>query len=165
MFLLSTISPDTTKSVLTAYMIVTGFGVGFSFSVLGQSAIQPFGYRERGSATSTSTFLRTLGMTLGITIFGILQRNYFTDKLAAAFADVKNSSIVGPQFSDPRAVLSPETRAQIPPYILNKITAVLSDSIAHTFAWAIIPAVFAFICVSLMGKERVVSFQEKATAK
>jgi EmrB/QacA subfamily drug resistance transporter len=155
MFLLSTISPGTTKGVLTTYMIVTGFGVGFSFSVLGQSAIQPFGYRERGSATSTSSFLRTLGMALGITIFGILQRNYFTDKLAAAFVGMNSSQIGAQQLADPRAILSPETRSQIPPVILNKITVVLSDSIAYTFAWAVIPAVIAFICVSLMGNERV----------
>jgi EmrB/QacA subfamily drug resistance transporter len=161
-FLLSTISPDITNSVLTTYMIITGFGVGFSFSVLGQSAIQPFGYRERGSATSTSTFLRTLGMTLGITIFGILQRNYFTDKITSVFSGVGGANLPAGQLADPRALLNPETREKIPPVILEKITAVLSDSIAYTFAWAIIPAVFAFICVSLMGNERVEVSKKKA---
>jgi EmrB/QacA subfamily drug resistance transporter len=155
MYLLSTITPEITKGLLTAYMIITGFGVGFSFSVLGQSSIHPFGFRERGSATSTSTFLRTLGMTLGITIFGILQRNYFTDKITVAFAGMKDSANAFSQMTDPRALLSPETRAQIPPNILEKITNVLSDSIAYTFAWAVIPAVLAFVCVALMGNERI----------
>jgi EmrB/QacA subfamily drug resistance transporter len=152
MYLLSTLTPDTTKSTLMMYMILTGFGVGFSFSVLGTSAIQSFGARERGSATATSTFLRTLGMTLGITIFGILQRNYFSQQLSDTFAGKEGQQIAG---MDPEAMLSPATREHIPPMILHKISAVLSSSITHTFAWAIIPAVLAFICVSLMGKERI----------
>ena len=40
-------------------------------------AIHNFGMEQRGSATSTSNFIRSLGMTLGITIFGMIQRTGF----------------------------------------------------------------------------------------
>ena len=44
-----------------------------------------FGMEQRGSATSTSNFIRSLGMTLGITIFGMIQRTGFQDQLEEAF--------------------------------------------------------------------------------
>ena len=34
LFLLSTLTPETSRVLLTVYMIIIGFGVGFSFSVL-----------------------------------------------------------------------------------------------------------------------------------
>lgn len=85
LFLLSTLTPETSRVLLTVYMIIIGFGVGFSFSVLSMAAIHNFGMEQRGSATSTSNFIRSLGMTLGITIFGMIQRTGFQDQLEEAF--------------------------------------------------------------------------------
>ena len=85
LFLLSTLTPETSRALLTVYMIIIGFGVGFSFSVLSMAAIHNFGMEQRGSATSTSNFIRSLGMTLGITIFGMIQRTGFQDQLEEAF--------------------------------------------------------------------------------
>ncbi|MBS4204164.1 MDR family MFS transporter [Lederbergia citrea] len=150
-FLLSTLSPETARSVVTLFMIITGFGVGFSFSTLSMSAIHNFDMRQRGAATSSVTFFRSLGMTLGITIFGIIQRNLFQNKLADEFAGMGN----GGSFGDSRALLSPETREKIPAPILEKITDSLSSSIAQTFMWALVPAVLAFIFIFLMSKERI----------
>jgi MFS family permease len=150
-FSLSTLTPDTSRLLLNVFMLLTGFGVGFSFSVLSMSSIHHFEMRQRGSATSTSTFLRSLGMTLGITIFGIIQRNSFTSELSGAFGDSGQAS----SFSDSRAALTPEARAQIPAPVLEKITHSLSTSIAHTFMWAIVPAVLAVVFVLLMPKDRL----------
>lgn len=148
---LSTLSPETSRLLLNAFMALTGFGVGFSFSVLSMSSIHHFEMRQRGSATSTSTFLRSLGMTLGITIFGIIQRNSFTSSLSDAFGNSAQAA----SFSDSRAALTPEARAQIPAPILEKITDSLSASISHTFLWALIPAALGFIFVLLMPKDRL----------
>lgn len=85
LFLLSTLTPETSRILLTIYMVIIGFGVGFSFSVLSMVAIHNFGMEQRGSATSTSNFIRSLGMTLGITIFGMIQRTGFQDQLEESF--------------------------------------------------------------------------------
>ncbi|MNN21561.1 Multidrug resistance protein 3 [compost metagenome] len=150
-YTLSTLSPDTSRLLLNSFMALTGFGVGFSFSVLSMSSIHHFEMRQRGSATSTSTFMRSLGMTLGITIFGIIQRNSFTSGLSDAFGNSTQSS----SFGDPRAALTPEARAKIPAPILEKITHALSSSIAHTFLWALVPAVLGFLFVLLMPNDRL----------
>ncbi|MEK4045457.1 MDR family MFS transporter [Paenibacillus sp. FSL H8-0048] len=148
---LSTLTPETPRMALNAFMALTGFGVGFSFSVLSLSSIQHFDMRQRGSATSTSTFMRSLGMTLGITIFGIIQRNHFASQLSAAFGDSGQAA----SFGDPRSALTPEARAQIPAPVLEKITNSLSSSISHTFLWAIVPAVLTVVFVLLMPKDRL----------
>ncbi|MBL0385697.1 DHA2 family efflux MFS transporter permease subunit [Tumebacillus sp. ITR2] len=162
-YLLGTLATDTTRGMLTVYMILTGFGVGFSFSILSMSAIEGFSMRERGSASSTNTFMRTLGMTLSVTVFGIVQRNLFSDKMTEAFAGMGAAQSGNSFGNDPRALLSPELRSHIPPQILDKITEALSSSIAHTFLWTLIPAVLALVFVLMMGKARLDRGQAAAT--
>ena len=84
-YLLSTLTMDTPRLLVTLFMILAGLGVGFSFSVLSMSSIHKLEMRDRGSATSTNSFFRSLGMTLGVTIFGTIQNHIFTDKLNSVF--------------------------------------------------------------------------------
>lgn len=153
MLLLGTLSPETSRLMVTLYMILSGFGVGFSFSVLNMSAIHPFDMRRRGAATSTTTFIRSLGMTLGISIFGIVQRNVFTNQITDAFQGQSQGAFAG---QDPATALTPETRADIPGPVLEKITSALSASISHTFLWALIPTVLALLTVMMMPGDRIV---------
>ncbi|MEK8131466.1 MDR family MFS transporter [Paenibacillus filicis] len=154
--LLATITGNTPRWVLTVYMILVGLGVGASFSTLGMAAMHPFDETRRGSASSTMSFVRTLGMTLGITIYGLIQRNHFTSGLGEAFGPGAGGGLPGGGFSsDPRALLSPEARASIPAPVLEKITGVLSESITYAFMWAIVPAVLAFVFALTMGPERM----------
>lgn len=146
--LLGTLEPSTPRWMLTIYMMIVGLGVGPSFSVLGMSAIQKALPQQRGIASSTSSFLRALGMTLGITIFGVIQKNSFSLGLPESFKDNVASE-------DTRAILSPELRAQIPADILNNITEVLSDSLTTTFIWTLVPLTIAFVFILLMGKEKL----------
>ncbi|WP_274364546.1 MDR family MFS transporter [Paenibacillus thermotolerans] len=58
--------------VIIAIMFVTGFGFGLCttvFTVVVQSSVD---WSLRGAATSTNTFLRTLGQTIGIAVLGTL---------------------------------------------------------------------------------------------
>jgi len=157
-YLLSTVTPETSNLVLTMYMIVSGLGVGFSFSVLTASSVHGFDFRQRGQATSTSQFLRTLGMTLGISIFGILQRNMLSDKLESAFAGM-GAAPTGMN-ADPRSLLSPQAREQLPPPVLEKIVDALSTSITSTFFWTILAAMIAFVFVLLMSNERLADLKK-----
>jgi EmrB/QacA subfamily drug resistance transporter len=159
-YTLSTLSMDTPRYMLTSFMILTGFGVGFSFSVLSMAAIHHFDMRQRGAATSTNSFLRSFGMTVGISVFGIIQRNSFTSSMS----EWAGSGAGGGFPSDPRAALSPESRASIPQPVLDKIAEALSSSIAQTFLWALVPAVLAALFVFLMPNDRV-AIQPKKEAR
>ncbi|SMF91545.1 drug resistance transporter, EmrB/QacA subfamily [Paenibacillus uliginis N3/975] len=152
-FSLSTLSPETSRTMLTLFMILTGVGVGFSFSVLSMASIHNFDVRQRGAATSTNSFLRSLGMTVGITIFGIIQRNVFTDKLAAGMTG--GNAPAGVSF-DTDAALSSDVLDKMPPAVREHAISSLADSISQSFMWALVPAVLAFVFVLMMGNERVV---------
>jgi EmrB/QacA subfamily drug resistance transporter len=154
MICLSTINPDTPHYLLTIYMIITGFGIGFSFSVLGMSGIHHFDARQRGQASSTISFVREFGMTVGITIFGILQRNIFGEDMKKMFSGASSDGHAD-LLKDPRAILSPEMRKMIPKDILHKITDTLATSIGHTLQWAIIPAALTVITLIFMSGERL----------
>jgi EmrB/QacA subfamily drug resistance transporter len=164
--LLSTLTLDTSRLQITLYMIIVGLGTGASFSVLSMAAMHHFDSSQRGSASSTNSFLRSLGMTVGITVFGVIQRNMFTHKLADAFSgQEQNQAPSNISFNDPHAILSPATRANIPAPVLEKITGALSSSIAHTFLWALIPAGLALVFVLVMGNEKLVFQAEDNSVK
>jgi len=157
-FLLTTLTSDTSRFLVTIYMVIVGLGTGASFSVLGMAAMHHFDNRQRGTASSTNAFLRSLGMTVGITVFGVIQRNIFTDQLKEAFKGM-GSAAGSFMKSDPRAILEPEKRKLIPTPILNKITDALAFSISHTFIWTLIPVFIGLICILLMGNGKLQIFR------
>ncbi|HEU5138655.1 MAG TPA: MDR family MFS transporter [Bacillales bacterium] len=163
MVLLGTLSADTSRILVTLYMIITGFGTGFSFSVLSMAAIHGFSPKQYGSANSTISFVREFGMTIGITIYGTVQSHFFTGKLADVFAGAGQTPEA--MSTNPRVMFSEQVRSQIPDPILEKLTTALSISISQTFLWALVPAFLAFGFVFLMTKERMLINREQGKVK
>ncbi|MBO0958875.1 MFS transporter [Neobacillus sp. MM2021_6] len=162
MFFLGTMTVDTARWLLTLYMILVGFGVGFSFSLLPTASIHNLEPQYRGTANSTNSFLRSFGMTLGVTIFGTIQSNIFQDKLKAAFAGMQGGSNF--KMGDPREIFQASERAKIPDFILSKIVHAMSDSITHAFLLALIPIALAAVTIFFMGNARV-EVTKKESAK
>jgi EmrB/QacA subfamily drug resistance transporter len=155
MALLMTLTPESTRMTITLYMILVGLGIGASFSVLSNAAIHSVPATRRGAASSTLNFLRSLGMTIGITIFGIIQSHSLTKHLADTFTGNGASALPqGFDVKDPHALLDPVTRTQIPAGVLGQISDGLSSSIATTFAWGLIPAVLALAAAFAMSREK-----------
>jgi predicted MFS family arabinose efflux permease len=150
--LVTTLSPESSRLQVTLYMVMLGLGIGASFSVLSNAAIHGVSIRQRGTASSTLNFIRSLGMTVGITIFGILQSNSFTSRLTDAFGGAAGAPAAG---GDPRELLSPEKRAEMPPEVLDTIVGELSSSITFTFMIAIVPAALALLGSLFMGGSKL----------
>ncbi|WP_440113403.1 MDR family MFS transporter [Paenibacillus sp. QZ-Y1] len=169
--LLTTLDEHSSLWTIRIFMVMIGLGVGASFSVLSNAAMNAFEPQRRGAASSTLNFLRSLGMTMGITIFGIVQSQVFTrkmnDALAGSGAEAGGAGAPaggvpqGVNLSDPHALLSPELRKAIPPQVLDAITHALSSSIVQLFAWAAIPAALALIAAFFMGNEKMVIGEEQ----
>ncbi|MCR8645223.1 MFS transporter [Paenibacillus sp. N1-5-1-14] len=153
MALLTTLTTDSSRFIVTVFMILVGLGIGSSFSVLSNAAIHGFAVRQRGSASSTLNFNRELGMTLGITIFGMIQSQIFAKKLATIFGSGGEASN-GVNLIDPSKMLTPDTRSSIPAPVLDKISEALTSSLVYTFAWAIVPAAIALVAALFMSKEK-----------
>lgn len=150
--LLTTISADTSRLVITLYMILVGLGIGASFSILTNAAMHSLPMNQRGSATATLNFLRSLGMMLGITIFGILQSHSMTRKLTDIFAGGAPAPTI--DFKDPYVLMNPAARALIPEPTLDSVSRGLSSSISDTFVWGLIPAILAVFAACMMSREK-----------
>ena len=162
MALLSTLDIETSRKTVTFFMIIAGLGMGCSFSLLSMATQHKIEPQKRGIATSTNTFFRTLGMTIGVTIFGSIQNHVFKNNLSDALGSIKGFA----GNIDSRALLSADARAQIPPDVLHKITEAMANSVATTFKWTLIPIILGFIAIILMGKERLsVEIAENRTKK
>jgi EmrB/QacA subfamily drug resistance transporter len=72
MYLLSTMTTHTPPPVAMAYMAVFGLGVGASMQVMVVAAQNSVALREVGVATSTVTFFRSIGASVGVSLFGAI---------------------------------------------------------------------------------------------
>ncbi|WP_010277468.1 MDR family MFS transporter [Paenibacillus senegalensis] len=160
MFMLGNMTADTARASLTFYMSLAGFGVGFSFPLLPAASINDLGARHRGSANSTNSFLRSFGMTVGVTIFGAIQMNAFTKRLAEEFAGFPGGEAFAGRLEDPQQIFQPETRAEIPEEILRIITEAMSESITLMFTLSLVPIAAAAVIILFMGNARVKTSQE-----
>jgi len=151
-YLLTTLTPASSTLQVTVYMAIVGLGTGPFFSVIGLAAMSEFDARHRGAASSTNAFIRELGMTVGIVIFGVIQKDDFQTRLTQAFAGMGHAP--AGTTMDPHAMLSPAQRANIPGFILHKLTSALSYSVTHSIAIDLIPAVFALLLLFWMGNGR-----------
>ncbi|MCA0756857.1 MFS transporter [Paenibacillus sp. N4] len=153
--MLTTISAESPRLAITFYMIIVGLGIGASFSVLTNAAIHDIPATQRGAATATLNFLRSFGMMLGITVFGILQNQSMTRKLTASFqaggADTMPQNI---NLNDPYVLMEPATRAAIPENVLDRLLGGVSSSITEVFLWGLIPAVLAILAACVMGRQK-----------
>lgn len=163
MYMLSTLTPDTARIYLTIFMSVVGFGMGFSFSLLPTASQHNLEPQFRGTANSTNQFLRSLGMTMGITIFGTIQNNIFTNKLTENFKGMEGGAgSAMSQVGNPQQIFQSDIRSKIPSEILSKIVDAMSSSITHIFLLALIPIAIAVIVVLSMGNARVKISRDKA---
>ncbi|PWW02435.1 EmrB/QacA subfamily drug resistance transporter [Paenibacillus cellulosilyticus] len=165
--LLSQITVESSRLSITGIMVLIGLGIGASFSVLSTSVLHSFPPAQRGAANSTLNFNRSLGMALGITIFGIIQSHSMLSKLTESLGKGDIAVPADLNLSDPHSLLNPAFRQSIDPQLLDTVTAGLSGSIEATFAWSLIPAVLALMAAFLMTKDKmepVVEGEEVATA-
>ncbi|OWA37256.1 MFS transporter [Saccharibacillus sp. O16] len=152
MALLAFMTPDTSRILLTIFMVLAGFGVGFSFSLLPTASMHNLEPRYRGTANSTNSFLRSFGMTLGITIFGAIQSSVLANRLKDAFAGQEGAAAgFG---GDLRSVFQSDVRSKIPPDILSKIVDAMSQSVTTMFMWALVPIALAAVAIACMGKAK-----------
>lgn len=133
LFFLEAGSPAWYLPVCTA---LYGLGFGFSittFTIVAQSAV---GFQLRGVATSLSSFLRTLGQTIGAAAFG----SWLNFRIASGAAESDLFS-QGVTQSDINTLLSPHGQ-QIDTGIASLLQDLLADSLHSLFA------IMAFIAIA-----------------
>jgi EmrB/QacA subfamily drug resistance transporter len=153
-YLLGTLDMNTSRTMITLYMVLMGLGMGVSFSVLNMSALTHVPPQNKGTATSLVSFFRSIGTALGITVLGSLQRAEFQ---SGAKAVVGDNPALFDKVKSGQELFSPQASQFLDPTMTERLLKVLADSIVYLFQWAIVIPLVALIFVFLLGNARVIT--------
>jgi EmrB/QacA subfamily drug resistance transporter len=147
-FLLSTIDPQTPRFFLSIYMVVLGLGLGCVMQVLVIAVQNAVEQRDLGVGTSSATFLRSMGASFGVAIFGAIFSNQLASNLrknlpaSALHSGINPASLEG----------NPAQLASLPPAIHTGLINAVSESLHVVFLTAVPILVVAFF-LTLLIKE------------
>lgn len=111
---------------VAAIMTIVGMGMGFAsltFTIAVQNAVP---WRQRGTATSSNQFFRSIGGSLGVSLIGAV----FTSALAAHLAA---GGLTGDAFASANALLDPGARASLPPALVPALQTMLAEALHSVF--------------------------------
>lgn len=145
-WLFSHIAVDTNRVVLGAWMVVLGLGIGMVMPVLTLAVQNAVARENLGTATSSVTFFRSIGSSLGAAIFGAILANRLTHHLMQTLP-ANAAGHVGHSLSSSAAELK-----HLPPDVLHKVLQAFASSFHDVFLFGIPFAVAAFL-VALLLKE------------
>ena len=140
LFLLSTMGPTTTEVTAGAYMIVLGLGLGMVMQVLVLTVQNAVDRRDLGTATGAATFLRSMGGSFGVALFGAVLAN----RLAANLADLLPGGHLPPGISESALRGSPKVILSLPPQVRDPVIDAFARSIDTVFLAAVPIALVGF---------------------
>ena len=109
LYLLSLLDEHTGFWHRSLYMFVLGVGVGLTMQVLVIAVQNTVDYTDLGVATSGVTFLRTIGSSFGVAVFGSVYAGQLTHNIAAALV-----AHPLPPGVNPKVTQSPEALHKLP---------------------------------------------------
>ncbi|MFT7838446.1 DHA2 family efflux MFS transporter permease subunit [Saccharothrix sp. BKS2] len=142
MLLLSRLGVGTTFWEASVSMLVLGLGVGMCMPVTMVVVQSTSSYEDLGVATSGVSFLRTLGSSFGVAVFGTIYAGNLPDRLATAV----------PPGVDPRVATDVQALHALPVEQKAPIIAAYADTLHTVFLSAAPVAAVAFV-VALFLRE------------
>jgi len=145
LYMLSLMGRDTTTLQSSLSMFVLGAGLGMVTQVLVIAVQNAVSYRDLGTATSGTTYFRTIGSSVGVAVFGTV----FANRLAANLTTAVPAGAEGT--CAPEALgASPQALAQCPPEVQDWFLDGYADALHGVFLWAVPVAVLAFLLTWLL---------------
>jgi MFS family permease len=138
MFLLSRLEVDTPTWASSLAMLVVGAGLGLVMQVLIIAVQNSVDFRDMGVATSSATFFRSMGGTLGIALFGAILNSRLSSELASRVpptAPVDPAQLTG----------SPETIANLAPPVHDAVVTSFVEALQTVFLVGFPVALVAFV--------------------
>jgi MFS family permease len=146
LFLLSTMGAATPPIVTAAYMVVLGLGLGGVMQVLVVVVQNSVTQKDIGVATSTATFFRSMGGSIGVPIFGAIFSNVLIAKLVT---DLPKGFHLG-GLSGGIGNASPQVLDKLPAVIHSGVVHAFSQSLGSVFLAGVPFAVIALVLVCLI---------------
>lgn len=162
-FLLSGMSMSTSHAIAVRNIIITGFGMGITMPLYIIAVQNAVPYSFLGTATSVTAFTRSVGGTVGLSIFGSMMSNRFATELAVRIpAEVKAvvpAAQLDAMVHNPQALFSAEAQSQLQGLfsqagqggtalfqnMLQALRQSLDTAIGHVFLFAFGALAFGFV--------------------
>jgi EmrB/QacA subfamily drug resistance transporter len=148
LYLLSTMGPTTTEVSAGAYMVVLGLGLGMVMQVLVLAVQNAVERRDLGTATGAATFLRSMGGSFGVALFGAVLSN----RLATNLADMLPGGHLPAGVSESTLRGSPKVILSLPPGVRSIVIDAFARSIDTVFL-AAVPIALAGFAITLLLRE------------
>jgi EmrB/QacA subfamily drug resistance transporter len=145
MFLLSHLGVHTSVLKSGTFMAVTGLGLGLTMQVLVLAVQNSVSPRELGTATSAATFFRSIGGSIGVSVFSAIFNNKMKGNLAHQLPQLEANPRLA---SELRA--SPQALAKLPAAIHDGYLRAFTESLHVVFIAAIPVALVAFALTWLL---------------
>lgn len=140
LFLLSRLDAHTSRPAQAAAMVVVGLGVGLVMQVLVLAVQNSVAHRDLGTATSASSFFRSMGGAFGVAAFGSI----LNSGLAKHLANLAPAGVA----IDPAAVQGgPEALRSLPPAAHAAVVEAFARSLHSVFLVAVPIALAGFVIV------------------
>jgi hypothetical protein len=145
MYLFSRLDTNTGHIVSSLDMVVVGVGIGLVMQVVvlvAQNCADP---QDVGVATSTSTFFRSIGGSIGVAVFGAIFASRLANELATR---VPKSALKG---VDPSSLQAAPDRIQaLPDAVRHSVMDAFSAALSTVFLTGMALAALAFLWTLLL---------------
>ncbi len=138
-FLLHTIHYDTAYWQIAVYAFILGVGVGLSMSTVVTPIQNSVAMADMGTATSTNTFLRSLGGAIGAALFGAILTTRLGHYLAQELGPAASGSEINSN--------SVDAIRQLPEPIRTDVMVAYTHAVTDIFLYAIPIMVVAFVVI------------------
>ena len=138
MFGLSTMDAGTTRVTSSLWMVVLGIGIGLTLQVVVLAVQNTVPVADVGTATSSVSFARSIGGSLGVAIMGAVFSNRLGTELAAHLPPAAINAIPHGGSVPPAAI------EQLPPPVRDGVIQAYANALTPTFLYAVPLMVVAF---------------------
>ncbi|HVX48485.1 MAG TPA: MDR family MFS transporter [Candidatus Saccharimonadales bacterium] len=157
-FLFSHIAVATNRGIIGLWMVVLGVGVGLIMPVMTLAVQNGVDRKDLGTATSSVTFFRSIGSSLGTAIFGAILTNRLSYHLQHALPGANGAS-VAKSLGGSAAGLQ-----NLPPNELHVVLSAFAQAFGDVFLVGIPFAIAAFV-ITFFLKEAPLSESTREEAK
>jgi hypothetical protein len=124
LLLLSSLALETPIALIAAYLLLLGLGIGLSAQTLTLVSQNEFSITEVGTATSTFSFFREIGASLGSALVGSLFTAGLSTRLAERLAPLGGTSVLGVGTNS----LTPHIADALPQAIRHAVALAYNDA-------------------------------------
>lgn len=142
MFLITLFNGGTGLPFIVIAMLVTGTGLGLASTAFILSVQNAVPWHQRGIATASTQFVRTIGGTIGVAIMGTILNAQMALHFSPIFAHFPAVVAHLPTGIAPSNVLlTPEVRASLPTDFLSQLQTALAQSLFWVYVLMLLLAI------------------------